>query len=114
MKTEVEHSKSYKSQVRAAWSVNCFTERRDLAIGYREKLQPLYPVRGGVGSMLPEFLSLSKCVIFPHPISDLSDPLLKREKPQNWDTRFQERFEVRKSFFILFQVQGETFIYPQY
>lgn len=34
--TEVEHSKSYKSQVRAAWSVNSFTERRDLVIGYRE------------------------------------------------------------------------------
>lgn len=83
--TDVEHSKSYKSQVRATWSVNCFTERRDLVIGYRETSNCLtttgYTVRGGVGSMLSESLSLSKSVIFRYPISDLSEPLLKREKP---------------------------------
>lgn len=83
--TEVEHSKSYKSQVRATWSVNCFTERRDLVRGYRETSNFLtttgYTVRGGVGSMLSESLSLSKCVIFRYPISDLSEPLLKREEP---------------------------------
>ena len=83
--TDVEHSKSYKSQVRATWSVNCFTERRDLVRGYRETSNFFttngYTVRGGVGSMLSESLSLSKCVIFRYPISDLSEPLLKREKP---------------------------------